>query len=150
MVDRPGHDGRWWDTDEIERPAARPEPRQGRIFRGAFPRVAWEHAVTEAGIEGLTFHDARHHFASWFVMRGGKLQALQEILGHRSLAMTQRYAHLSPDHLRREMLATERRAILEPNAGTRHPARDEGALEVLDSSDERRGSSVVEQLIRNQ
>jgi len=130
--------------------AARPEPQQGRIFRGAFPRGAWEHALTEAGIEGLTFHDTRHHFASWFVMQGGKLQALQEILGHRSLAMTQRYAHLSPDHLRREMLATERRAILEPNVGTRHPAGDEDALEVLDSSDERRGSSVVEQLIRNQ
>ena len=83
-------------------------------------------------------------------MQGGKLQALQEILGHRSLAMTQRYAHLSPDHLRREMLVTERRTILEPNVGTKRPPSDEGALEVLDSWDERRGSSVAEQLIRNQ
>ena len=130
--------------------AARPVPRQGRISRGAFPRAAWEHALTETGIEGLTFHDTRHHFASWFVMRRGKLQALQEILGHRSPAMTQRYAHPSADYLRREMLASERRAFLEPNAGTEHLARDERALEVLDSSGERRGSSVAEQLIRNQ
>jgi integrase len=130
--------------------AARPGPRQGRIWSGAFPRAAWDRAVADAGIEELTFHDIRHHFASWFVMRGGKLQALQEILGHRSLAMTQRYAHLAPDHLRSEMLATERRVFLEPNSGTERPPNDESILEVLDSADERRGSSVVEQLIRNQ
>src|SRR6266851_4957381 len=75
----------------------------------AFPRAAWEHAVAEAQVEDFTFHDCRHHFASWFMMRGGKLQALQAILGHRSLAMTTRYAHLSPDHIRGEMLKTERR-----------------------------------------
>ncbi len=75
----------------------------------AFPRAAWEHAVAEAQVEDFTFHDCRHHFASWFMMRGGTLQALQAILGHRSLAMTTRYAHLSPDHIRGEMLKTERR-----------------------------------------
>src|SRR5262249_41544091 len=51
----------------------------------------------------------RHqHFASWFVMRGGSLQALKEILGHASLAMTMRYAHLAPEHLRNEIIKTER------------------------------------------
>jgi site-specific recombinase XerC len=43
-------------------------------------------------------------------MRGGSLQALQKILGHTSLAMTQRYAHLSPDDLRAEVSKTERPA----------------------------------------
>ncbi|MEK7445673.1 MAG: tyrosine-type recombinase/integrase, partial [candidate division NC10 bacterium] len=52
------------------------------------------------------FHDCRHHFASWFMMRGGSLQALQKILGHATLAMTSRYAHLSPDYLRSEMERT--------------------------------------------
>jgi len=33
------------------------------------------------------------------MMRGGNILALQKILGHHSLTMTMRYAHLSPDHL---------------------------------------------------
>ena len=45
--------------------------------------------------------------APWFVMRGGSLQALKEILGHADLKMTLRYAHLAPDHLRGEMVKTE-------------------------------------------
>jgi hypothetical protein len=40
-------------------------------------------------------------------MRGGSLQALKEILGHADLKMTLRYAHLTPDHLRGEMVKTE-------------------------------------------
>jgi hypothetical protein len=43
-------------------------------------------------------------------MRGGSLQALKEILGHATLAMTMRYAHLAPEHLRSEVEKTERRA----------------------------------------
>ncbi len=130
--------------------AAKPEPRTGRLWPIDFPRAAWEHAVAEAKIESLSFHDLRHSFASWFVMRGGQLQALQQILGHRSLTMTTRYAHLSQDHLRSEMAKTERRAVLEPNAGTNTGGGAEDAAQVVDSAEERRGSSVAEQLIRNQ
>jgi site-specific recombinase XerC len=39
-------------------------------------------------------------------MRGGSLQALREILGHRDMALTLRYAHLSPGHLHAEMERT--------------------------------------------
>src|SRR5712692_57612 len=130
--------------------AARPEPRTGRVWPIAFPRAAWEHAVAEAQVEDFTFHDCRHHFASWFMMRGGKGQAVQAMLGHRSLAMTTRYAHLSPDHIRGEMLKTERRAVPEPNVGTNVGGAGRGDSQVVDSAEERRGSSVVEQLIRNQ
>ena len=45
---------------------------------------------------------------NWFVMRGGRLEALQQILGHATLAMTMRYDHLAPDFVRREMARTER------------------------------------------
>jgi integrase len=69
-------------------------------------------------------HDCRHHFASWFMMRGGSVPALQKILGHASLAMTMQYAHMSPEHLRGEMAKTERSAGVEPNAGTRVGSRD--------------------------
>ena len=74
----------------------------------------------------VTFHDCRHHFASWFMMRGGKLQALQAILGPRSLAMTTRYAHLSPDHIRgrcsRLSAGPSRNQMLEPTWGERDGA----------------------------
>jgi site-specific recombinase XerD len=41
----------------------------------------------------------RHTFASHFMINGGNILAPQKILGHSSLAMTMRYAHLSPEHL---------------------------------------------------
>lgn len=96
--------------------AARPGPKTGRLWATQrFPRVAWEEAVEQAKLGDLTFHDCRHHFASWFMMRGGSLQALREILGHRDIKMTLRYAHLAPGHLRVEM---ERTAA--PSAQAQH------------------------------
>ncbi|MGZ3736303.1 MAG: tyrosine-type recombinase/integrase [Bdellovibrionota bacterium] len=57
-------------------------------------------AQARAGFEKLIrFHDLRHTFASHFMMNGGNIYDLQKILGHYSLEMTQRYAHMSPDHL---------------------------------------------------
>jgi integrase len=47
------------------------------------------------GIEGASFHSLRHTAASQLVMQGVDLYAVGQILGHRSPAMTQRYAHLS-------------------------------------------------------
>jgi site-specific recombinase XerD len=79
-------------------------------------RTAFENAVVEAKLDGLHFHDLRHSFASWFVMRGGSLQALQTILGHADIKMTLRYAHLAPDHLRSEMARTERNALVSAQA----------------------------------
>jgi hypothetical protein len=64
--------------------------------------------------------------------------------------MTMRYAHLSPEHLRGEMAKTERSAAVEPDAGTRMGQSGHNTPEVIESIDERRGSSVAEQLIRNQ
>ena len=63
-------------------------------------RSAWEVAVKAAKLDDFKFHDLRHTFASWLVQRGRSLKEVQELLGHRSMAMTMRYAHLAPDHLR--------------------------------------------------
>lgn len=49
--------------------------------------------------EFFRFHDIRHTFASHFMMNNGNIYDLQKILGHTSLEMTQRYAHLAPEHL---------------------------------------------------
>ncbi len=63
-------------------------------------RTAFENAVKTARLDDVTFHTLRHTFASWAMMRGVSLRELQELLGHSSLAMTMRYAHLAPEHLR--------------------------------------------------
>ena len=61
----------------------------------------WTPAVSKAGIEDFHFHDLRHTFASRLVMAGVDLYTVQTLLGHKSAAMVQRYAHLSPEHLRK-------------------------------------------------
>lgn len=57
--------------------------------------------LEKAGVKKIRFHDLRHTFASQFMMRGGNIYDLQKILGHSSVTMTQIYAHLSPQHLKK-------------------------------------------------
>ncbi|KVE68304.1 tyrosine-type recombinase/integrase [Burkholderia vietnamiensis] len=74
--------------------------RDGHIFDAA--ASAFREAVGRAKIElpdGQLTHVLRHTFASHFMMNGGNILTLQRVLGHASLTMTMRYAHLSPDHL---------------------------------------------------
>src|SRR5437867_1087876 len=61
-------------------------------------RTGFLNSCKRAGLTDLHFHDLRHTFASQFVMAGGDLYILKEILGHKSITMTQRYAHLSPTY----------------------------------------------------
>lgn len=52
-------------------------------------------ARVRAKLNDVRFHDLRHTFASWWVQKGGNLNALRDILGHRSLTMVERYAHMN-------------------------------------------------------
>jgi integrase len=63
-------------------------------------RTAWETAVAASRIADLRFHDLRHTFASWLAQKGRPMREIQDLLGHHSAAMTQRYAHLSPENQR--------------------------------------------------
>jgi integrase len=63
-------------------------------------RTAWKTAIRRAGIEDFRFHDLRHSAASYLAMSGASLVEIAEILGHKTLQMTKRYAHLSESHTR--------------------------------------------------
>lgn len=70
--------------------------------------TAWMKARGAAGLPEVRMHDLRHTFASILINKGVSLYEVQTLLGHSSLQMTQRYAHLAPDllHMRAEMVGT--------------------------------------------
>ncbi|HOO91199.1 MAG TPA: site-specific integrase, partial [Syntrophales bacterium] len=75
---------------------------------------AFDRAVERLGFnEGassrdrVTFHTLRHTFCSWAVLSGTPLRTVMDLSGHKSLAMLQRYAHLSGEDRRRATSAVE-------------------------------------------
>jgi len=83
---------------EVLKPLARAID-DGKIFAGSLRHWgAFELAVRKAGIKDFHFHDLRHTFASWMVMAGVDIYTLKDILGHKTISMTLRYAHLAPTH----------------------------------------------------
>lgn len=105
-------------TDQIQnmlqKVAAMTSPTAGRLV---FPKQGTENTPrTETGSgfqnivratglnSGITdrrnkvvFHSLRHTFASWLVQQGVPLYTVQKLMGHKTVIMTQRYAHLAPD-----------------------------------------------------
>jgi site-specific recombinase XerD len=62
------------------------------------PRRWFEPVLTQAKIKSFSWHCLRHTFASRLVMAGVDIRTVQELLGHKTIAMTVRYAHLAPKH----------------------------------------------------
>jgi integrase len=66
-----------------------------------FARVV-ENIGLNSGIDDpkyrVVFHTLRHTFASWLALNGETIQTIAELLGHRTLEMTQHYSHLTGDH----------------------------------------------------
>jgi len=121
---------RWYDVDEERALVTLRDPKGGKsetvpvareaiealqelprntewIFPGknGKPRTdfkgPWLRIKKQAGLpENFRFHDLRHNFASTLVSRGVPLEVVSRLLTHKSLAVTQRYAHLQPGALR--------------------------------------------------
>lgn len=74
-----------------------------RLFQFRSIRTAFENARRRAGLgPDVNFHCAtRHTFGSWYMLNGGDLYELKHLMGHSSVLVTQKYAHLSPRHLRK-------------------------------------------------
>ena len=62
-------------------------------------RKAFANAMASAGIKDFTWHDLRHCTASYLAMNGASLAEIAEVLGHKTLSMVKRYAHLSDGHV---------------------------------------------------
>lgn len=59
----------------------------------------WERDLKSAQVRPIRIHDARHTYASLFIMSSGKLYDLKTVLSHADMKTTERYAHLSNEHL---------------------------------------------------
>ena len=95
-------------------------------------------ALKKAKIADFHWHDLRHTFASRLVMAGVDISTVQALMGHETLAMTARYAHLSPGH----MLEAVRRLMgpgAGPRSGTRSGTEERGEKAVASG-----GAEVVE------
>jgi integrase len=66
------------------------------------PPIHFEDHLAGARCHAITFHDLRHTAASLMVMAGISLRSVQQMLGHSTILVTERYAHLAPDFMERE------------------------------------------------
>ena len=62
-------------------------------------RKAFNNALKVANVQDFHWHDLRHCTASYLAMNGASLAEIAEVLGHKTLAMVKRYAHLSDSHV---------------------------------------------------
>jgi site-specific recombinase XerD len=86
-------------------------PKNALVFPGGSSTQWFDSVLKEAGIRDAVWYTFRHTTASRLVMRGIHIAHVQRIMGHRTLAMTFRYAHLAAGHLLEavEKIVPERR-----------------------------------------
>jgi integrase len=77
-----------------------------KTFDRTVKRLGFNNGVMDRR-QRVVFHTLRHTFGSWLAMQGTPILTIKELMGHKSLAMTERYAHLSPDVKKRATLDLE-------------------------------------------
>lgn len=87
-------------------------------------KTSFKSTLERTGIKDFRPHDLRHTFASHYIMRGGSLKALKEILGHNDIKMTMRYAHLSKEFAKEEIqlingLTSSKKSVEKKNSVTK-------------------------------
>jgi len=86
--------------------------KNGRIseisdtFKRVVNKIGLNDSIVDSRLK-VVFHTCRHSFASWLVADGTDLFTVRELLGHKSIAMMERYSHLSPDTLRKAFNSLE-------------------------------------------
>ena len=73
-------------------------------FERAVEKLGFNEGISESP-QKVVFHTLRHTFASWLALDGTALYTIKELMGHKTLTMTERYAHLIPDHKREALNA---------------------------------------------
>ncbi|MBN1664005.1 MAG: site-specific integrase [Deltaproteobacteria bacterium] len=66
-------------------------------FERVVNRLGFNDGVTDPR-QRVVFHSCRHSFASWLAIQGTPLYTIAKLMGHKSISMSERYSHLSPDH----------------------------------------------------
>lgn len=82
-----------------------------------FNNTTWKRILLLAGIQNFRWHDLRHTFGSRLAQAGVPIVTIKELMGHSSIQVTMRYAHLQPSNLRDAVFVLDR-----PAAGHRRPA----------------------------
>ncbi|MEO5370090.1 MAG: site-specific integrase [Magnetococcus sp. DMHC-1] len=71
-------------------------------------RTSFETACRRSGLSNFRIHDLRHTCAAWLVSAGVPLPEVRDLLGHHTIQMTEKYAHLAPDNVRSAVAVLDR------------------------------------------
>ena len=96
-------------------------------------RRSFKSACNRAGIENFRIHDLRHTFASWLVMEGVPLFEVSKLLRHASIQMTERYAHLAPDHLHDAVASIKFSAHIQHTTNSEQKEASENGLKAVEN-----------------
>ena len=89
--------------DKAEYPNGKPWKQTPRAFAEAVKHLGLNKDKDD--LEKVNFHTCRHTFASWLALREVSQYTIQDMLGHKSQKMTQRYSKLNPEHTYKHALA---------------------------------------------